>query len=205
MSQDPQALEELKSVVGRLATPTIVIDGQVFVGFAANRAKIEAALKGTGGPRPAAVSLTEGADGGSERDDEERLIIQILKESKTIAVVGLSPDPSRPSHGVARYLMEQGYRVIPVNPMVKQVLGHESYPDLAAVPEKIDVVDIFRSPEHVPPIVEAAIAKGIPTVWMQEGVVHQEAARRAREAGLRVVMDRCMMKEHLSLKHEGKL
>lgn len=200
MSQDPQALEELKRVVGRLATPTIVIDGQVFVGFATNRAKIEAALKGVGGPQPAAA-----ADRGQERDDEERLIIQILKESKTIAVVGLSPDPSRPSHGVARYLIEQGYHVIPVNPMVNQVLGQKSYPDLAAVPERMDVVDIFRSPEHVPPIVEAAIVKGIPTVWMQEGIINEEAARRARDAGLRVVMDRCMMKEHFSLKHEGKL
>ncbi len=192
-------------MVGRLATPTIVIDGQVFVGFGANRAKIEAALKGTGGPQSVVAQLRDAADRGQERDDEERLIIQILKESKTIAVVGLSPDPSRPSHGVARYLMEQGYQVIPVNPMVNQVLGQKSYPDLTAVPERVDVVDIFRSPEHVPPIVEAAIVKGVPTVWMQEGVINQEAARRAREAGLRVMMDRCMMKEHLRLKHEGKL
>lgn len=123
-------------------------------------------------------------------------IEEILKESKTIAVVGLSPDPTRASHGVARYLQAQGYKIIPVNPRAEEVLGEKSYPDLASVPDTVDVVDIFRRAEHVPAIVEAAIAKGARAVWMQEGIVHQEAAARAREAGLAVVMDRCMYKEH---------
>jgi len=130
------------------------------------------------------------------------LIEKILRESRTIAVVGLSPNPSRPSHNVARYLQAQGYRIIPVNPKVKEVLGERSYPDLTSVPEDVDVVDIFRRPEHVPAIVEAAIAKGVKAVWMQEGVVHKGAAARAREAGLMVVMDRCMLKEHRRLMSE---
>ena len=131
--------------------------------------------------------------------DQADTIKKILKESKTIAVVGLSPDPARASHGVARYLQAQGYRIIPVNPFVEEVLGEKSYPDLASIPEEVDVVDIFRRSKHVPAIVEAAIAKGARAVWMQEGIVHQEAAARAREAGLMVVMDRCMLKEHLRL------
>lgn len=127
-------------------------------------------------------------------------IEKILKESKTIAVVGLSPNPDRPSHGVSSYLQAQGYRIIPVNPTVEEVLGERSYPDLASVPEEIDVVEIFRRPEHIPAIVEAAIAKGVKAIWMQEGIVHEEAAAKAREAGLLVVMDRCMFKEHRRLK-----
>ncbi len=130
-------------------------------------------------------------------------IEKILKESKTIAVVGLSPNPARPSYGVARYLQAQGYRIIPVNPMVEEVLGEKSYPDLASVSEAVDVVDIFRHAKHVPAIVEAAIAKGARVVWMQEGIVHQEAAARAREAGLMVVMDRCMFKDHRSWVERG--
>ena len=128
--------------------------------------------------------------------NQANAIERILRESKTIAVVGLSAEPTRPSHSVARYLQAQGYRIIPVNPMVEEVLGEKSYPDLASVPEAVDVVEIFRRPEHVPAIVDAAIAKGARAVWMQEGIVHQEAAARAREAGLMVVMDRCMYKEH---------
>ena len=127
------------------------------------------------------------------------VIEEILKESRTIAVVGLSPNPTSARHNVARYLQTQGYRIIPVNPMVEEVLGEKSYPDLASVPEAVDVVDIFRRSEHVPVIVEAAIAKGAQAVWMQEGIVHEEAAARAREAGLMVVMDRCMFKEHRRL------
>ncbi len=129
-------------------------------------------------------------------------IEKIVKESKTIAVVGLSPDPTRPSHNVARYLQAQGYRIIPVNPSVEEVLGEKSYPDLASVPEDVDVVDIFRRAEHVPAIVETAIVKGVRAVWMQEGIVHEEAAARAREAGLLVVMDHCMLKEHRRLTSE---
>ena len=126
-------------------------------------------------------------------------IEKIIKESKTIAVVGLSPNPQRPSHDVARYLQQQGYRIIPVNPSVTEVLGEKSYPDLSSIPEHIDVVDIFRRSEDVPPIVEEAIKVKASAVWMQEGVINEEAAKRARRAGLRVVMDKCMLKEHKRL------
>ena len=129
---------------------------------------------------------------GVQADTIER----ILKHSKTIAVVGLSPNPTRPSHSVARYLQSQGYRIIPVNPTIEEVLGETSYPNLASIPGTVDVVDIFRLAAHVPAIVEEAIAKGAQAVWMQEGIVHEDAAATAREAGLMVVMDRCMLKEH---------
>lgn len=133
--------------------------------------------------------------------DEEETIGRILKESKTIAVVGLSPEPDRPSHGVAAYLKSKGYKIIPVNPAVPEVLGEKSYPDIKSIPAtvKVDVVDIFRRPEFVPPIVEDAIKIKAKAVWMQEGIVHEEAAKKARDAGLLVVMDRCMMKEHAKL------
>ena len=123
-------------------------------------------------------------------------IRSILEESKTVAVVGLSPREERDSHRVAKYLQSQGYRIIPVNPNADEILGERSYPDLASVPEPIDVVDVFRRSEAVPEIVEEAIKVGARTVWMQQGVIHEEAAARAREAGLQVVMDRCMMIEH---------
>ncbi len=123
-------------------------------------------------------------------------IEEILKGSRVIAVVGLSPNPYRPSHEVARYLKENGYRIIPVNPTVEEVMGERSYPDLVSIPERVDVVDIFRRSEEVPPIVEEAIKIGAWAVWMQEGVVNEAAAARARQAGLMVVMDRCMLKEH---------
>ena len=126
-------------------------------------------------------------------------IPEILKSSRTIAVVGLSSNPMRPSNGVAAYLQRAGYRVIPVNPNESEVLGEKSYARLEDVPEKIDVVDIFRRPECVPEIVESAIRVGAKTVWMQEGVVNQQAAERARAAGLEVVMDRCTLKEHRKL------
>jgi uncharacterized protein len=123
-------------------------------------------------------------------------IAEILQSARTIAVVGLSPKRYRPSYGVAEYLKRAGYRIIPVNPEVHEVLGEKSYPDLDAVPEPVDVVDIFRRSEFVPEIIEAAIRKGAKMVWMQEGVVHEEAARRAEQAGLIVVMDRCILKDH---------
>jgi predicted CoA-binding protein len=126
-------------------------------------------------------------------------IPEILKSSRTIAVVGLSGSPMRPSNGVATYLQRAGYRIIPVNPNVAEVLGERSYARLEEVPEKIDMVDIFRRPEHVPEIVESAIRIGAKVVWMQEGVVHETAAARARQAGLEVVMDRCTLKEHRKL------
>ena len=126
-------------------------------------------------------------------------IEKILRESKTVAVVGLSADPARTSHGVARYLLSQGYEVIPVNPNAAEVLGLKSYPDLPSIGRPVDAVDIFRPSEAVPPIVEQAIASGAKTVWMQEGIFHAEAERQAKAAGLQVVMNRCMMKEHYRL------
>jgi predicted CoA-binding protein len=115
---------------------------------------------------------------------------------RTIAVVGLSSRRSRPSYGVSEYMQSAGYRIIPVNPQESEVLGEKAYPDLDSVPGPVDIVDIFRRSEYVPKIVEAAIRVGAKAVWMQEGVVHEEAAERARAAGLMVVMDRCILKEH---------
>jgi predicted CoA-binding protein len=126
-------------------------------------------------------------------------IPEILKTSRTIAVVGLSGSPARASNGVATYLQRAGYRIIPVNPLVTEVLGEKSYARLEDVPEKVDMVDIFRRPEFVPEIVESAIRIGAKVIWMQEGVVHEAAAERARQAGLAVVMDKCTLKEHRKL------
>jgi len=120
----------------------------------------------------------------------------LLKKAKTIAVVGLSTKPLRPSHGVALYMQQQGYRIIPVNPNIQNVLGERAYASLNDVPEKIDVVNIFRRSEFVPEIVEQAIALELTAVWMQEGVIHEQAAEKARQAGIFVVMDRCILKEH---------
>jgi uncharacterized protein len=128
-------------------------------------------------------------------------ISEILHSSRTIAVVGLSGKRFRPSYGVAEYLQKVGYRIIPVNPHESHVLGEKCYPDLDSIPDAIDIVDIFRRPEFVPEIVEAAIRKGAKVVWMQEGVVHEEAAARAEAAGLKVVMDRCILKDHRRLAH----
>jgi predicted CoA-binding protein len=127
---------------------------------------------------------------------------EILSFSRVVAVVGLSAKPDRPSYKVASYLKEQGYKIIPVNPAEKQILGELCYPDLASVPELVDVVDVFRRSEEVLPIVEEAIRIGAKAVWMQEGVINKEAAARAREAGLLVVMDKCMRKEYLKLKKQ---
>ena len=123
-------------------------------------------------------------------------INKILSATHTIAVVGLSNDHHRPSNGVSDYMKRSGYRIIPVNPNETEVLGEKSYARLEDVPEKIDMVNIFRRPEFVPEIVESAIRIGAKSVWMQEGVIHEAAAERAREAGLEVVMDRCLLKEH---------
>lgn len=126
-------------------------------------------------------------------------IERILSLYNTIAVVGASPDPERPSHVVAEFLQEQGFRVIPVNPKGGEILGEKVYPDLGSIPEQVEVVDVFRRPEEVMPIVEQAIAIGAKALWMQEGIVNKEAAAKAREAGLKVVMDHCMKKELLRL------
>ncbi|MEM4728193.1 MAG: CoA-binding protein [Thermoplasmata archaeon] len=115
---------------------------------------------------------------------------------RTVAVVGASDKPGRPSHRVTFYLIRAGFEVYPVNPTIKEVGGRGTYPDLRSVPVPIDVVDIFRRPESILPVVEEAISVGAKAIWMQEGIVNEEAAARARVAGLAVVMDRCIMKEH---------
>ncbi len=126
-------------------------------------------------------------------------IASVLRSARTIAVVGLSSKRYRPSHGVAEYMQSSGYRIIPVNPFETEVLGEKTYPELDRVPGTVDIVDIFRRSEFVPEIVEAAIRIGARAIWMQEGVVHEEAAAKARAAGLEVVMDRCILKEHRRL------
>lgn len=123
-------------------------------------------------------------------------IQNILERGKVLAVVGLSSKPHRPSYGVTRYMQLAGYHIIPVNPNEEKVLGEKSYARLEDVPVQVDVVNIFRRSEFVPAIVESAIAVGAWAVWMQEGVIHEQAAAHAREAGLQVVMDRCLLKEH---------
>lgn len=120
----------------------------------------------------------------------------LLRTARTIAVVGLSNKPLRPSHGVSLYMQQQGYRIIPVNPHLQSVLGEKAYPSLKDVPEKVDIVNIFRRPEFVPEIVDQAIALKLPAIWMQEDVVHEAAAEKARQAGIFVVMDRCILREH---------
>jgi predicted CoA-binding protein len=124
---------------------------------------------------------------------------RILKENKTIAVVGLSNKWHRPSYFAAKYLKEHGYRIIPVNPGNDEILGEKCYASLLDIPEPVDVVDIFRRPKDVPPIVDEAIKIGAKVVWMQLGVINEEAAKKARNAGLEVVMDRCMKIEHARL------
>jgi predicted CoA-binding protein len=125
-------------------------------------------------------------------------IADLLKRSKTIAVVGLSNSPLRPSYGVSAYMQSNGYRIIPVNPKIKEALGETAYASLLDVPEKIDIVNIFRRPEFVEDIVDQAIQLKIPAIWMQEEVINEEAAEKGRKAGIFVVMDRCILKEHRS-------
>jgi predicted CoA-binding protein len=129
---------------------------------------------------------------------------KILKEYRTVAIVGASSDPERPSFRVLRYLSEHGYKVIPVNPNEHEILGMTCYPNLGSIPEKVEVVDIFRKSEAVMPVVEEAIKIGAKAVWMQEGVVNDEAATKARDAGLLVVMDKCMRKQHIRLMQRRK-
>lgn len=129
---------------------------------------------------------------------------KILKEYRNVAMVGASPNPERASYKVNSYLAKHGYNVIPVNPDKQHIMGKTSYPDLASITEKVDVVEIFRKPEDAMPIVEEAIKIGAKAVWMQERIVNDKAAARARDAGLLVVMDKCMMKEHMRLAQEQK-
>ena len=123
-------------------------------------------------------------------------IAELLANTKTIAVVGLSSNPMRPSFGVSQYLQRNGYRIIPVNPNEQIVLGEKAYRALSEIPEKVDMIDVFRRSEFVPEIVDEAIRLKIPALWLQEGVIHEAAAQKARDAGISVVMDRCVLKEH---------
>lgn len=123
-------------------------------------------------------------------------ITDLLKRAKTIAVVGLSDSPLRPSHGVSAYMQTHDYRIIPVNPQVDEVLGERAYASLLDVPDKIDIVNIFRRPEFVEEIVDQAIRLKVPAIWMQEDVINEKAAEKARQAGILVIMDRCILKEH---------
>lgn len=127
---------------------------------------------------------------------ETDAIRDLLQRSTTIAVVGLSDSPMRPSYGVSAYMQSHGYRIIPVNPSISEALGEKSYSSLREVPEKIDIVNIFRRPEYVEEIVDQAIELKVPAVWMQEEVIHQKAAQKAEKAGIFVVMDLCILKEH---------
>jgi predicted CoA-binding protein len=127
-------------------------------------------------------------------------IAEILGAAKIIAVVGLSGRRFRPSYGVSEYMRSAGYRVIPVNPNESEVLGEKAYATLDEIPGPVDIVNIFRRPEFVPEIVDAAIRKGARVIWMQEGVEHREAAQKAEAAGITVVMDRCILKEHRKLR-----
>lgn len=132
--------------------------------------------------------------GGEQRKSDE--IRRLLENAKTIAVVGLSSSRMRPSHGVAEYLQRAGYKIIPVNPNEKEILGERAVARLEDIREKVDIVDVFRRPEFVPEVAESAIAMGAKALWLQEGVINEEAAKRARAAGLFVVMDLCIFKEH---------
>jgi hypothetical protein len=130
--------------------------------------------------------------------NEPDAIAALLQRAKTIAVVGLSDNPLRASNDVAAYLQASGYRIIPVNPQIAEALGEKAYASLSAIPAEVnvDIVDIFRRPEYVPEIVDQAIARHVPAIWMQEGVMQEQAAHKARQAGIFVVMDRCILKEH---------
>lgn len=129
-------------------------------------------------------------------------IAQILNSYHTIAIVGLSANPDKPSYGVAKYLQDNGYKIIPVNPAVEEVLGEKSYPNLTAILEPVEIVDIFRRSEDIPPIVEAAIQVKAKVVWMQLGIENESAASQARQAGLKVVMDKCMKIEHRAIQSQ---
>ena len=127
---------------------------------------------------------------------ESELIAELLKNAKTIAVVGLSNSRMRTSYGVSEYMQAQGYRIVPVNPMIAESLGERAFASLSEVPEKIDIVNIFRRPEFVEEIVDQAIQLKVPAIWMQERIIHEKAAEKARKAGIFVVMDLCILKEH---------
>ena len=131
--------------------------------------------------------------------NNDRTMKDILLSARTIASVGVSSSPQKESYGIVQYLKNQGYRMIPINPTADEIMGQKCYPDLESVPEPIDVVQVFRKPEDVPPVVESAIKIGAKVVWMQEGIVNDDAAQKARDAGLQVVMDACMRATHRRL------
>jgi len=131
--------------------------------------------------------------------NNDQVMKDILLSTKTIASVGLSSNPAKESYGIVRYLKSQGYHIIPVNPTATEIMWEKSYPDLESIPEQIDVVQVFRKSKDVPPIVDSAIKVGAKVVWMQEGIINEEAAQKAREAGLQVIMDACMRATHQRL------
>jgi predicted CoA-binding protein len=131
--------------------------------------------------------------------DDPEAIRRVLLGSKTIAVVGCSPKPDRDSHQIAKFLIEKGYDVVPVNPAADKILGLTCYPDVKSIPRKVDIVDVFRASEHIPPIADEALAAKAECLWLQSGIVHDEAARKASDAGLYVIQDRCIATLHASL------
>ncbi len=134
---------------------------------------------------------------------EPDFLRQLLQQVKSIAVVGLSPNPGRPSHHVAAAMQGFGYRIIPVRPAVDEVLGEPAYPDLHALPSAPDMVNVFRAPEHVPAIVDACIELGIKVIWLQDGVINKVAAQKAADAGIQVIMDRCIYRDYMRLRPHG--
>jgi predicted CoA-binding protein len=131
-------------------------------------------------------------------------ILQLLNTVHSIAIVGLSPNEARPSFRVARGLQSLGYHIIPVRPLVNEVLGEKAFPNLESLPELPDIVDVFRAAEHIPAIVESCVRLGIKRLWLQQGVIHEAAAQRAREAGITVVMDRCMWRDAVQLEAHSR-
>ena len=131
--------------------------------------------------------------------NSEKEVKEILLSAKTVAAVGLFSNAAKESFGIVQYLKDQGYKIIPVNPSATEIMGEKAYPDLSSIPDKVDVVQVFRKPEDVPPVVDEAIKIGAKVVWMQEGIVNEEAAQKARDAGLKVVMDACMRVMHRHL------
>lgn len=136
-----------------------------------------------------------------ENPDDDTLCA-LLARVRTIAVIGLSPQPTRPSFQVAQAMQRYGFRIVPVRPLVDAVLGEKAYPSLADIPFRVDLVDVFRAAEHVPAIVEQCLALHLPAIWIQEGIVHEAAAQHAQAGGMTVVMDRCLLKEYVRLKTE---
>lgn len=131
---------------------------------------------------------------------DDATLAELFDRVRTIAVVGLSPQPARPSHAVALAMQRFGFRIVPVRPLIDSALGEKAYARLEDIPFPVDLVDVFRAAEHVPAIVDACLALHLPAIWIQEGIVHEAAAQRAREAGMTVVMDRCLLKDFIRLK-----